>query len=152
MARSYMCAQSGAVSVTASPTTKTILGLVAPANQALAIKRWIISCEGVAPTDKPILVELGKPTGGTTSGVTEFQLSGPAPGAIQGAAQTYSVEPTWTSLVYYGHYLHLQSGYEKVLQRAEDEWVFVNSIWALRVTNPSGNAATNVCVSVEWEE
>jgi len=85
-------------------------------------------------------------------GVTEFQMSGPTPGALQGAAQTYSVEPTWTSLVYYSHYLHLQSGYEKVLQRAEDEWVFVNSIWALRVTNPSGNSTTNIVVSVEWEE
>ena len=152
MARSYMCAQSGAVSVAAAPTTKTILGLIAPANQALAIKRWIISCEGVAPTDKPILVEMGKPTAGTQVAATEFQLSGPVPGAIQGAAVTYSAEPTWTSLVYYPHYLHLQSGYEKVLQRAEDEWVFVNSIWALRVTNTSGNSTTNIIVAVEWEE
>ena len=152
MARTYCCASSGAVSVTASPTTKTILGLVAPANQALAIKRWIVSCEGVAATDKPILVELGKPTSGTQVDITEFQLSGPVPGAIQGVAKTYSAEPTWTSLIYYAHYLHLQSGHEKVLQRAEDEWVFVNSIWALRVTNPSGNSATNICVAVEWEE
>jgi hypothetical protein len=149
MARVRALAESGAISVTASPTTKTLLGLTAPANQALALKRFLISCEGVAPTDKPVLVEIGTVTGGTSAGVTERQIAGPSV-TVQGAGVTYSVEPTWT--VYYGWYLHLQSGYEKVLQLAEDEWVFLNSTVALRVTNPSGNSTTNIRASVEWEE
>lgn len=149
MARVRALAESGAISVTASPTTKTLLGLTAPANQALALKRALISCEGVAPTDKPILVELGTVTGGTSAGVTERQIGGPTV-TVQGAGLTYSVEPTWTS--YYGFYLHLQSGYEKVLQLGEDEWVWLNSTIAMRVTNPSGNSTTNVRASFEWEE
>lgn len=149
MARVRGLAESGAISVTASPTTKTLLSLTAPANQALALKRFLISCEGVAAADKPVLVEIGTVTGGTSAGATERQIAGPTV-TIQGAALTYSAEPTWT--VYYGWYLHLQSGYEKVFQLAEDEWVFLNSIVAIRVTNPSGNSTTNIRASMEWEE
>jgi len=149
MARVRALADSGSISVTASPTTKTLLSLTAPANQALALKRFILSCEGVAPTDKPILVEIGTVTGGTSAGVTERQIAGPTV-TLQGVGLTYSAEPTWTA--YYAFYVHLQSGYEKVFQLAEDEWVFLNSIVAVRVTNPSGNSTTNVRLVMEWEE
>lgn len=148
MARVRGIAESGAVSVAAN-TTKTLLGLQAPTNQALALKRFLLSCEGVAPTDKPALIELGTVTGGTSAGVTERQIAGPTV-TLQGAGLTYSAEPTWT--VYYGFYVHLQSGYEKVFQIAEDEWVYANGIWAIRATNPVGNSATNLRASAEWEE
>jgi len=148
MARVRGIAESGAISVAAT-VTKTLLGLQAPTNQALALKRFLLSCEGVAPADKPALIELGTVTGGTSAGVTERQIAGPTV-TLQGAGLTYSAEPTWT--VYYGFYVHLQSGYEKVFQIAEDEWVYANGVWAIRATNPTGNSTTNLRASVEWEE
>ena len=149
MARVSGVAESGAISITAVPTTKTLLGLSAPANQAIALKRIMISFEGAVPTDKPLVVEVGRVTGGTSAGATERQTAGPTVTA-QGAALTYSAEPTWT--VYYGFYIHSQAGYEKVFQRGEDEEVFANTTWAIRVTNPSGNSTVNARASVEWEE
>ena len=148
MARVRGLAESGAISVAAN-TTKTLLGLTAPTNQALALKRVLVACEGITAADKPALFEVGTVTGGTSAGATERQISGPAV-TLQAASLTFSAEPTWTA--YYGWYVHLQAGYEKVFQLAEDEWVFLNSIWAIRITNPTGNQTTNIRAVVEWEE
>jgi hypothetical protein len=148
MARVRAVADVGAISI-ASSTTKTLIGLQAPTNQALALKRFILSCQGVAAADPPITVEVGTVTGGTSAGLTERQLAGPSV-TLQGAALSYSAEPTWT--VFYSWYLHLQSGYERVFQAAEDEWIYANGIWAMRVTSGTLSASTNVRASVEWEE
>ena len=148
MARVRACADVGVISI-ASSTTKTLIGLQAPANQALALKSFLLSCQGVAATDPPLLVEVGTVTGGTSAGLTERQIAGPSV-TLQGAALSYSAEPTWTA--FYSWYVHLQSGYERVFQAAEDEWVFANGIWALRVTSGTLSASTNVRATVSWEE
>jgi hypothetical protein len=150
MARAICTFDSGAVSVTAN-TTKTLLGLTAPANQACAWLRAVISFEGVAATDKPALIEWGSVTGGTSAGGTEQLIQSPG-GALtpQGAALTYSVEPTWT--VKGSVYCHLQSGYEVVFQRGQDEVAYYNATWAIRVTNPTGNSTTNARATLWWEE
>jgi hypothetical protein len=148
MARVRAVADVGAISI-ASSTTKTLIGLQAPTNQAVALKRFILSCQGVAAADPPLLVEVGTVTGGTSSGLTERQIAGPSV-TLQAAALSYSAEPTWTP--FYSWYVHLQSGYESVFQNAEDEWVFAAGIWALRVTSGVLAASTNVRASVVWEE
>jgi hypothetical protein len=150
MGRAICAFDSGAVSIAAN-TTKTLWGLTAPSNQGIAWLRFILSCEGVAATDKPALVEWGVVTGGTFSGGTEQLIQSPG-GALtpQAAALTYSVEPTWT--VKGSVYVHLQSGYELVFQRGQDEVAYYNATWALRVTNPTGNSTTNVRSTIWWEE
>jgi hypothetical protein len=150
MARVIATADSGSISVAAN-TTKTLLGLTAPTNQGVAWLRLIVSFEGVAATDKPALIEIGSVTGGTSAGVTEQLLSAPggAP-TVQGAGLTYSAEPTWTSKA--ALYCHLQSGYEWVFQRGQDEVAYYNATWAVRVTNPTGNSATNARAILYWEE
>ncbi len=145
-----MIGESGAVSCVAN-TPKTILVLTAPSNQALAVKRVTVSFEGVTSTDKPAVIEFGTNSAGTTGAVTERQTAGPTISSIQGVLTTYSAEGTFTA--YSGVYCHLQSGYEKVFQLAEDEWVVAPSgTFGIRVTNPTGNSTTNCRCTIEWEE
>jgi len=151
MARVICTADSGAVSVTAVPTTKTLLGLTAPANQGVAWLRAVITFEGVTAADKPLLIEWGSVTGGTSAGATENLITAPGGAPTpQGAALTYSAEPTWTSKG--SAYCHGQSGYEVVFQRGQDEVAYYNATWAVRVTNPSGNQTLNARATLWWEE
>lgn len=150
MARATCSYDTGAVSMAAN-TTKTLFGLAAPANQGVAWTRLALSCEGAAAADKPALVEWGTITGGTPAAATEQLLVGPGASVTpQGAISTYSAEPTWT--VKGSVYVHLQSGYERVFQRGQDEIAYANSSWAVRITNPTGNSTTNVRATIEWEE
>jgi hypothetical protein len=154
MARILCSYDSGAVSYAAN-TTKTILSLGAPTNQGVAWLRLVISAEGVAAADKPALVEWGLITG-TGTGATEQliaapqinQTSAPTP---QGVIETWSSEPTW-SAVKGSIYCHLQSGYERVFQRGQDEVAYYGVKFGVRVTNPTGNSTTNIRATLEWEE
>lgn len=151
MARVTCVADSGAVSIAAN-TSKTVMALAAPAAQGVAWLRALISFEGVTAGDKPALIEYGTGTlsGGTPSGLTERVLAGPAV-TPNGAASTYTAEPSGHT-VYGAVYCHLQSGYELVFQRGQDEVVYANATWWIRITNPTGNQTTNSRTLLYWEE
>lgn len=151
MARVYCSFDTGAVSLAAN-TTKSLIGLTAGTNQVVAWTRVVVTFEGVTAGDKPALIEWGLyASGGTSAGATEQIITNPGTLVTpQGAALTYSVEPTIT--VKGSVYCHMQSGYERVYQRGQDEITYANSTWVLRVTNPTGNATTNVRATLEWEE
>jgi hypothetical protein len=142
---------SGSVSCVAN-TAETVLTLQAPTNQAVAWLRALISFEGFTAGDKPALIDWGPITasGGTSSGLTERVVAGPAV-TPQATALNYTVEPTGQT-VYGAVYCHTQSGYELVFQRGQDEIVYAGATWFLRVLNPTGNQTCNVRALLYWEE
>lgn len=153
MARTFCSCETGAVSYAAN-TTKTLIGILAPTNQAIAIQRIAVSFEGVAAADKPVRIEWGTFTGETASDSTAervVQSPGTAP-TIQSAVKiTFTNDGTFTAAG--AIYCHLQSGYERVFQRGQDEVAIAPGIkWGIRVTNPTGNSTTNAIGTIEWEE
>src|SRR5512143_2769674 len=140
MARVMCGARTGAMSVAAN-VTKTLLQLLAPANQGVAWKRLKVSFEGVTASDKPVLLQIVKQTDAGTGGVavTETVLqapkgTAPTPQATALGGIWATTEPTTTDIID-EVYVHPQSGYEWVWQRAEDEFAYFNERYALRVTS-----------------
>ncbi len=96
-------------------TAKTILQIVAPANQRLKLKSWGVFFDGVNGSAEPVEVRLLRQTdAGTMSSLTPIkQVAGSE--TIQTTAQhTATVEPTEGDLID-GAEVHPQSGYEKLI-------------------------------------
>jgi hypothetical protein len=95
----------GTASVTgvalAAATAKTLLQLVAPTNQRLALLELCVSFAGVSNTDQPVLVELlYQSTAGTSSALTPVQETPVGTETLQATAlQTFTAEPTTGGIV-----------------------------------------------------
>jgi hypothetical protein len=157
MARVICGARASAMSVAAN-STKTLMQVLAPANQGVSWLRAKVSFEGVLSTDKPVIIQILKQTDAGTTGqaVTETVLlspkgTAPTPQAVALAGIFAGGEPTASDIVD-EVYCHPQSGYEWVWQRAEDAFAYFNERYAIRVISPTGNATTNAACSVIWEE
>lgn len=105
-------AQTAEVALTAA-TAKTILQLVAPANQRLKIKGWGVFFDGTSATDEPVQVRLlRQTTAGTMTSLTPVKTCAGSE-TIQSTAQhTATAEPT-AGDVLDSLEVHPQSGYEK---------------------------------------
>jgi uncharacterized protein YaiE (UPF0345 family) len=135
-------------------STKTLMQLAGATNQCAALLRVKVAFEGVTATDKPVLVEIvTQTTAGTMSAGTENIVNSPTSVTVQTVAQyNATAEPT-LGVVLDSVYVHLQSGYEWVFQRGQDEiMVPAGGRIGIRVTNPTGNQATNASCTVYWEE
>lgn len=94
-----MAANEGTLSTSTGLLTttspKTLLQLVAPANQALRVKGFGIGFKGIVVTDTPIVVELLRqttPGTGTARGPVKRSLGGPSLQAT--GFENFTVEPT----------------------------------------------------------
>jgi len=158
MARVNCVMRTGPISLVAANGIKTLVQILAPTNQGIALTRATVSFEGTAPTDKPNLVQLMKQTTAGTGGLSTItpklkNSPGGAPtiqtSALYGLWAT--TEPTSGDILD-EKYVHPQSGYEWVWQRGQDEIAGYNVRYAIVVTPGSGNATCNAIAAIEWEE
>lgn len=100
-----------------SATAKTLLQLIAAANQRAMLKEVEVSFNGVTPADPPIQVDLiVQTTAGTMTALTGVKVnSGDAETIQTTAAHTATAEPTNTSLRKSG-YVHEQEGDRRVFR------------------------------------
>ena len=99
----------------AAATAKTIVQVVAPANQRLKIKAWGVFFDGISGTEAAVQVRLLRQTdAGTASSLTPVkQVAGSE--TVQTTAQhTATVEPTGGDVLDIAE-VHPQSGYEKLI-------------------------------------
>jgi hypothetical protein len=121
MARIRCVAQTAEVATGTS--AKTLLQIVAPANQRLAVKGYAISFDGVAGDAAPIIVDvLRQSTAGTMSSLTPAN-DGVGSETIQSTAQhTATAEPTAGAILRSDN-IHPQTGVE--FRYAFDEEILV---------------------------
>lgn len=157
MARVNCVMRTGPISLAAN-VAKTLVQILAPSNQAVAITRAKVSFEGVTATDKPVLVQLLKQTTAGTGGLSTYtpKLKNSPGGAP--TIQTSALYGLWATTeptdgdILDELYVHPQSGYEWVWQRGQDEISGYNLRYAIKVTTPTGNQTTNAIAEIEWEE
>ena len=112
MARLLGSASSQATAMVAA-TAKTIIQLVAPTNQILAVTGYGVGGRGISNTQAPGLVEFVRQTdAGTGSGLTTRKKQPSRAETLQAAAQEdITVEPTTTDIVR-NHTVHPQTDLE----------------------------------------
>ncbi len=112
MARLNGSAASEATSIVAT-VAKTVIQLVAPANQILALTGYGFGGRGITNTEQPGLVEfMRQTTAGTASSLTARKKQPSRAETLQGAAQEdFTVEPTTTDKVRH-HTIHPQTDLE----------------------------------------
>ncbi len=155
MARAICSVRIGPFAVAAG-ATKTLMQLEAPANQGVAWLRASVSFDGVTPADKPVEVQILKQSTAGTGGTAATEVLVTGPGAVvtpQGIVLTgeFSAEPTEGDVID-GKAVHMQSGYEWVMQEGQDEIVYANGRVAVRVILPAGVTTANAYCSLWWEE
>lgn len=92
----------------AAATRKVVLSIAAPVNQDLELVRWGVSVDGIVSDALPILVEIGKITGGVSSAQTMVMIRGS--GTIRSVgAFNYSAAPTYGAVLE-ANRIHPQSG------------------------------------------
>jgi len=148
--RNIVVTTEGELALTAA-TAKTILQLVAPANQRLAIKGFSVSFDGVSATAEPVQVDLVKQTtAGTMSAATPVaEQIGLGAEAIQATAnKNATAEPTTTDVLR-RYNIHPQTGRE-IRYGLDDEIVMAGGTRVgLRCTAPAG---VNVVGHITAEE
>jgi len=148
--RNLVVTTEGEIALVAA-TPKTILQLVAPTNQRLAIRGFSVSFDGISATAEPIQVDLVKQTdAGTTSAATPAaEQIGLGSETIQATARkTASAEPTTTDVLR-RYNIHPQTGREFRFS-IEDEIVMAGGTRVgLRCTAP---ANVNVVGHMAFEE
>lgn len=112
MARLYGSLTTSAALATGT-AAKTILQLVAPANQRVAINSIAIGFKGVSVTDAPIRVRVLKQTNaGTATARTPAKTSGGSTTLQSTGQENASAEPT-AGAVLYDQNIHPQLGIDK---------------------------------------
>lgn len=132
-----------------SATAKTVLQIVAPANQRLKIKGWGVFFDGVSSTAEPVQVRLlRQTTAGTMTALTPVKL-GAGSETIQATAQhTATAEPT-AGDVLDPIEVHPQSGYEKQIPPDQRWEVPGGGRVGIECTAPAG---VNVRAKIFFEE
>lgn len=136
------------VALTAA-TARTVLQLVAAANQRVKVTSWGVFFDGVSVTAEPIVVALEKQTtAGTMSALTPTKLT-PGSETLQTTAQhTATAEPTSGSLIDRIE-VHPQSGFQDNLPHGREILVAGGERLAVKCTAPAG---VNVVAKFEFEE
>jgi len=131
-------------------SAKTLVQVVAPTNQRVAILGWGIYFDATSVTAEPIQVELlRQTTAGTMSSLTPRKVDSDVGTAIQSTAQhTSTAEPTAGDILQ-SLEVHPQSGYECVFPLGQEFVVPGGGRVGLRVTAP---ATANARVFMRCEE
>ena len=115
-------------------SAKTILQIIAPANQGVRVKRLSVSFEGVSPTAGKIKVEVLKgATGGTATNLTVQKKHGHGGSVQTTAKENFTAEPGGSPVILFTESVHPQGGYT-----APEEFLIVNETLGIRVTAPAG--------------
>ena len=136
------------VALTAA-TARTVLQLVAPANQRVLVTSWGVFFDGTSVTAEPVVVVLEKQTtAGTMSALTPTKLSGGSETLQTTAQHTATAEPTSGDLIDRIE-VHPQSGFQDNLPHGREIPVLGGQRLAIKCTAPAG---VNVVAKVEFEE
>jgi len=99
----------------AAATAKTIMQIIAPANQRLKIKRWGVFFDGISGTAAAVEVRLLRQTdAGTVSALTPVSQAVATETVQTTAGHTATVEPTAGDILDMAE-VHPQSGYEVII-------------------------------------
>jgi len=99
----------------AAATAKTIMQVIAPANQRLKLKRWGVFFDGVSAVAEPVQVRLLRQTdAGTVTSLTPVKLVAGSETVQTTAGHTATVEPTAGDVIDIAE-VHPQSGYEVLI-------------------------------------
>jgi hypothetical protein len=128
----------GELALTAA-TAKTILQVLAPTNQRLALKSVSVSFDGTAADAEPVLVDLLRQTSaGTMTAATEVKEDGLGSEAIQGVGtKNATVEPTAGDVIR-TYEVHPTSGLERVFGADEEILIPGAGRLGLRCNAPAG--------------
>lgn len=122
--------------LTGAATPKTMLQLVAPADQRVKVKAWGIFCKGTVTTNTPLLVQLIRQTGaGTSSANTPAKKNeGIADGPRSTARDTFTVEPASDDEIVKTVDVHPQSGFNEYFPLGGELIVPSNGRLGIKVT------------------
>lgn len=148
MADIHCIAQTSEVALAAA-TAKTVIQIVAPANQKLKVKSWMVSFDGISATAAPVQVVLMRQTdAGTMSALTPVKKQTTSE-TIQSTAQhTATAEPA-SSDILASVEVHPQTGYEKIYVPGDEIIVGGAGRLGIVCTAP---AVVNVRANIEYEE
>jgi hypothetical protein len=120
-------------------TAQTLLQVVAPAQQRLALLSCSVSFSGVLPTAEPVLVEILEAADiGTSSAGTPRKDEPSLAETIQGTCRrAFTGEPT-TPVVKRQYFVHPQTGMERVYGPDEEIVVQGGGRLGIRATAPAG--------------
>jgi len=141
--------QSAEVALTAA-TAKTVIQLVAAANQRVKILGWGVFFDGTSTTAEPVQVTLARQsTAGTTSALTPVKVDDSlAETLLTTARHTATAEPTTGDVVDVIE-VHPQQGYEKLYPLGQEIIVGGGDRLGIICTAP---AAVNVRAKMFFEE
>jgi hypothetical protein len=148
----FTVTSEGEIALAAAGTAKTILQLVAPANQRLDCRSVSIGFDGVNPSAEPITVELlRQTTAGTMTAATPVKDSAGAESIQSTAQKNATAEPTAGDVLRRWEH-HPQAGsFERVFDKREIE-IPGGTRLGLRATIPTAGAAVNATAHISAEE
>lgn len=133
----------------AAATTKTVIQVVAPANQRLVIKSWGVFFDGVSVTAEPVQVQLLRQTTAGTMSALALVKRGTQAETIQSTAQhTATAEPTAGDILA-AREVHPQQGYECIYPYGDEPKVGGGGRIGINCTAP---AVVNVRAEIVFEE
>ncbi len=148
MAGILAVAQTAEIALTAA-TAKTVLQLVAPANQRLKIKGWGVFFDGVSASAEPVQTRvLRQTTAGTMTSLTPVKLCAGSETLQATAQHTATAEPTAGDVLDVVE-VHPQSGYEKMIPLDQNWDVPGGGRVGIECTAPAG---VNVRAKIFFEE
>jgi hypothetical protein len=142
----------GEIAMASAGTAKTILQLVAPANQKVDLRSVSVGFDGVNPSAEPNTVELVRQTtAGTMTAATPVKDSAAAETIQTTAQKNATAEPTLGDVLRRWEH-HPQAGsFVEKFDKREIEMAGGTRL-GLRVTCPVAGTPTNVTASMSGEE
>lgn len=137
MARLLFSAHTGGEVALVAATAKTVLQVLAPANQMVAVRSVAMSFDGVAGNAEPVVIEVTRQTtAGTMSSGTKTKMR-PGSAAIQTTVtRDASAPPTAGDSIFYEN-IHPQTGVEFRWAPDEDVVLDGGERLGLRITAPA---------------
>lgn len=130
-------------------TAKTVLQVVAAANDVVKVKEWTVSFDGISGTAEPVQVCLLRQTSaGTMTSLTPVERSGFGVTLQSTAQHTATVEPS-AGNVLATREVHPQGGYQEKFAPGEEPVVLNGGRIGIECTAP---ANVNVRAEIVFEE
>ena len=131
-------------------TVRTVVQLIAPANQRLIIKRWSVSFDGVSSTAEPVWVRLLRQTSaGTMSALTIVKNVAYPETLLATAQHTSTVSPTSGDVLQRVEVHPQGGGYEMVYPAGQEVQMSGGTRLGIECT---AAAAVNVTATIVYEE
>lgn len=132
-------------------TAQTLIMVTAPTNQRLKILEILCSLNGATSTNAPATLDYGRPsTSGTSSAGTAFKRDSGMSETVQATLGiTFTVEPTWTSLIASEAYVPQFNGlYHWMIPFTSPIIIPGGGRFAIRVNSPN-NVSASARITVE---